>query len=112
MANLTRRQWLKVGLAVGGMVTFGLSYRDVAKRAIDGLLNGTSGKVTRDRPLAGCRPRHSPHGGRATCLNGSILYCGSKTAPSARLRRPGDNRSAGQYFSTEPGGRLLSARSR
>lgn len=39
----------KVGLAVGGMVTFGLSYRDVAKRAIDGLLNGTSGKVTRDR---------------------------------------------------------------
>ncbi|ESG38474.1 tetrathionate reductase subunit A, partial [Salmonella enterica subsp. enterica serovar Montevideo str. 8387] len=25
MANLTRRQWLKVGLAVGGMVTFGLS---------------------------------------------------------------------------------------
>ncbi len=26
MANLTRRQWLKVGLAVGGMVTFGLSY--------------------------------------------------------------------------------------
>ncbi|MGK3370757.1 hypothetical protein, partial [Citrobacter youngae] len=23
MANLTRRQWLKVGLAVGGMVTFG-----------------------------------------------------------------------------------------
>lgn len=36
MANLTRRQWLKVGLAVGGMVTFGLSYRDVAKRAIDG----------------------------------------------------------------------------
>ncbi|SUG47987.1 tetrathionate reductase subunit A [Salmonella enterica subsp. arizonae] len=40
MANLTRRQWLKVGLAVGGMVTFGLSYRDVAKRAIDGLLNG------------------------------------------------------------------------
>lgn len=45
MANLTRRQWLKVGLAVGGMVTFGLSYRDVAKRAIDGLLDGTSGKL-------------------------------------------------------------------
>lgn len=51
MANLTRRQWLKVGLAVGGMVTFGLSYRDVAKRAIDGLLDGTSGKITRDRIL-------------------------------------------------------------
>ena len=46
MANLTRRQWLKVGLAVGGMVTFGLSYRDVAKRAIDGLLDGSSGKIT------------------------------------------------------------------
>lgn len=64
MANLTRRQWLKVGLAVGGMVTFGLSYRDVAKRAIDGLLNGTSGKITRDRifgnaliPEANARPR-------------------------------------------------------
>lgn len=49
MANLTRRQWLKVGLALGGMMTFGLSYRDVAKRAIDGLQNGTSGKITRDR---------------------------------------------------------------
>lgn len=64
MANLTRRQWLKVGLTVGGMVTFGLSYRDVAKRAIDGLLNGTSGKITRDRifgnaliPEANARPR-------------------------------------------------------
>ncbi len=45
MANLTRRQWLKVGLAVGGMVTFGLSYRDVAKRAIDGLLDGSSAKL-------------------------------------------------------------------
>lgn len=45
MANLTRRQWLKVGLAVGGMVTFGLSYRDVAKRAIDGLLDGTRAKL-------------------------------------------------------------------
>ena len=52
MANLTRRQWFKVGLAVGGMVTFGLSYRDVAKRAIDGLLDGTSGKITRDRIFA------------------------------------------------------------
>lgn len=48
MANLTRRQWLKVGLAVGGMATFALSYRDVAKRAIEGLINGTSGKITRD----------------------------------------------------------------
>lgn len=64
MANLTRRQWLKVGLAVGGMVTFGLSYRDVAKRAIDGLLDGTSGKITRDRifgnalpPEANAQPR-------------------------------------------------------
>lgn len=64
MANLTRRQWLKVGLAVGGMVTFGLSYRDVAKRAIDGLLDGSSGKITRDRifgnaliPEANAQPR-------------------------------------------------------
>lgn len=64
MANLTRRQWLKVGLAVGGMVTFGLSYRDVAKRALDGLLDGTSGKITRDRifgnaliPEANARPQ-------------------------------------------------------
>ncbi len=64
MANLTRRQWLKVGLAVGGMVTFGLSYRDVAKRAIDGLLDGSSGKITRDRivgnaliPEANARPQ-------------------------------------------------------
>jgi len=64
MANLTRRQWLKVGLAVGGMATFALSYRDVAKRAMDGLKNGTSGKITRDRivgnaltPEASAHPR-------------------------------------------------------
>ena len=64
MANLTRRQWLKVGLAVGGMATFALSYREVARRALDGLLNGTSGKITRDRifgnaliPEANARPR-------------------------------------------------------
>ncbi|SUX62976.1 anaerobic dimethyl sulfoxide reductase chain A [Citrobacter amalonaticus] len=64
MANLTRRQWLKVGLAVGGMATFALSYRDVAKRAIEGLINGTSGKITRDHitgnaliPEANAHPR-------------------------------------------------------
>ncbi|EMM5415809.1 tetrathionate reductase subunit TtrA [Citrobacter amalonaticus] len=64
MANLTRRQWLKVGLAVGGMASFALSYRDVAKRAIDGLINGTSGKITRDHivgnaliPEANAHPR-------------------------------------------------------
>lgn len=49
MAKLTRRQWLKVGLAFGGLSAFGLSYREVAKRAIDGLIHGTSGRVTRDR---------------------------------------------------------------
>ncbi|MGY6028549.1 tetrathionate reductase subunit TtrA [Phytobacter sp. AG2a] len=49
MAELSRRHWLKIGVAVGGVAAFGLSYRDVAKRALDGLLNGTSGKVTRDR---------------------------------------------------------------
>lgn len=52
MANLTRRQWLKVGLAAGGLASFALSYREVAKRALDGLLSGTSGKVTRDRIFA------------------------------------------------------------
>ena len=49
MPELSRRQWLKIGVAVGGFAAFGLSYRDVAKRAVDGLVNGTSGKVTRDR---------------------------------------------------------------
>ena len=49
MSKLSRRQWLKIGVAVGGFAAFGLSYRDVAKRAVDGLVNGTSGKVTRDR---------------------------------------------------------------
>lgn len=49
MAKLSRRQWLKVGVAAGGFALFGLSYRDVAKRAVDGLVNGTSGKITRDR---------------------------------------------------------------
>ena len=49
MAKLTRRQWLKVGLAFGGLSAFGLSYREVAKRAIDGLIHGTSGRVTLDR---------------------------------------------------------------
>lgn len=40
MAKFTRRQWLKVGLVIGGLSAFGLSYRDVAKRAVDGLVNG------------------------------------------------------------------------
>ncbi|MFA1614676.1 tetrathionate reductase subunit TtrA [Citrobacter amalonaticus] len=62
MANLTRRQWLKVGLAVGGMATFALSYRDVAKRAIDGLINGTSGKITRDHITGNARiPEANAH---------------------------------------------------
>ncbi|ADO48400.1 tetrathionate reductase subunit TtrA [[Enterobacter] lignolyticus] len=49
MAKLSRRQWLKIGLAAGGFAAFGLSYRDIAKRAVEGLVNGTSGKITRDR---------------------------------------------------------------
>lgn len=49
MPNFSRRQWLKIGVAVGGFAAFGVSYRDVAKRAVDGLVNGTSGRVTRDR---------------------------------------------------------------
>lgn len=49
MAKFSRRQWLKGGLVVGGIALFGASYRDVAKRAVDGLVNGTSGKVTLDR---------------------------------------------------------------
>ncbi|AFJ46251.1 tetrathionate reductase subunit TtrA [Shimwellia blattae] len=52
MAELSRRQWLKIGVAVGGFAAFGLSYRDVAQRAVDGLVNGTSGKVTRDKIFA------------------------------------------------------------
>lgn len=49
MAKFSRRQWLKGGLVVGGLALFGAGYRDVAKRAVDGLANGTSGKVTLDR---------------------------------------------------------------
>ncbi|WP_343529824.1 tetrathionate reductase subunit TtrA [Yokenella regensburgei] len=49
MAKFTRRQWLKAGLVLGGVSSFGLSYREVAKRALDGMVNGTSGKVTLNR---------------------------------------------------------------
>ena len=49
MPELTRRQWLKVGLVLGGVGVFGLSYRDVVKRAFDGLVHGTSGKITLHR---------------------------------------------------------------
>ncbi|HDS6398718.1 TPA: tetrathionate reductase subunit TtrA [Proteus mirabilis] len=49
MAKFTRRQWLKGGLVIGGIAAFAASYRDVAKRAVDGLVDGTSGKVTLDR---------------------------------------------------------------
>ncbi|OAT36307.1 tetrathionate reductase subunit TtrA [Proteus myxofaciens] len=49
MAKFTRRQWLKGGLVIGGIAVFATSYRDVAKRAVDGLLDGSSGKVTLDR---------------------------------------------------------------
>ena len=37
MAKFTRRQWLKGGLVIGGIAAFAASYRDVAKRAVDGL---------------------------------------------------------------------------
>lgn len=64
MSELSRRQWLKIGVAVGGFAAFGLSYRDVAKRAVDGLVNGTSGKVTRDRIHGNALvPEGSAHGG-------------------------------------------------
>jgi tetrathionate reductase subunit A len=47
-----------------GFAAFGLSYRDVAKRAVDGLVNGTSGKVTRDRIHGNALvPEGSAHGG-------------------------------------------------
>nr|WP_314262899.1 tetrathionate reductase subunit TtrA [uncultured Moellerella sp.] len=49
MAKTTRRQWLKGGLVLGGLVAFGASYRDVAKRVVDGLVDGSSGKLTLDR---------------------------------------------------------------
>lgn len=49
MANINRRLLLKAGLVAGGLTGFALSYRDVAKRAIDGLVNGTAGKLTVDR---------------------------------------------------------------
>lgn len=49
MAKFSRRQWLKGGLVVGGLALFGASYREVAKRAVDGLVDGTSGKVTLNR---------------------------------------------------------------
>lgn len=61
MAKLTRRQWLKIGVAAGGFAAFGLSYRDVAKRAVEGLVNGTSGKVTRDH-IYGNAPRSGRRG--------------------------------------------------
>ncbi|MBV8043744.1 tetrathionate reductase subunit TtrA [Pluralibacter sp.] len=56
MAKLSRRQWLKIGLAAGGFAAFGLSYRDIAKRAVEGLVNGTSGKITRDRIFGNALP--------------------------------------------------------
>jgi len=56
MPKLSRRQWLKIGVAAGGFAAFGLSYRDVAQRAVEGLVNGTSGKVTRDRIHANSLP--------------------------------------------------------
>ena len=68
MAKLTRRQWLKVGLAFGGLSAFGLSYREVAKRAIDGLIHGTSGRVTL---IASTATRCSPKGGQ--CRNGKAI---------------------------------------
>ncbi len=40
MAKFTRRQWLKGGLVIGGIAAFAASYRDVAKRAVDGLVDG------------------------------------------------------------------------
>lgn len=64
MAKFSRRQWLKGGLVVGGLALFGAGYRDVAKRAVDGLANGTSGKVTLDRIHGNSlRPEGQANGG-------------------------------------------------
>lgn len=49
MADINKRWLLKAGVAAGCLAGFGVSYRDVAKRALDGLVNGTSGKPTLDR---------------------------------------------------------------
>lgn len=49
MAKFNRRFFLKAALAAGGLTGFAVSYRDVAKRAVDGLMQGTSGQITLDR---------------------------------------------------------------
>ncbi|QUJ07115.1 hypothetical protein KCP70_23335 [Salmonella enterica subsp. enterica] len=83
MANLTRRQWLKVGLAVGGMVT--LSQCDVAKRAIDGLPNGTSGKQ-RAPGNAAFRRRRRKRTGSKTTTNHAMTQC--RLLDTVRYPRP------------------------
>ncbi|MGY3570197.1 molybdopterin-dependent oxidoreductase [Vibrio paucivorans] len=43
-----RRQFLKTGLAAGGLGAFAAGYATTAKHAVNGVVNGTAGKATRD----------------------------------------------------------------
>jgi len=66
MAKSTRRQWLKGGLALGGLTLFGASYSEMVQKVFTGLRDGSSGKSAPtpcrpkgvDTPMAG-RPTHS-----------------------------------------------------
>ncbi len=44
----SRRNFIKIGAATGGLAAFATGYSTTAKHALDGLLTGSSGKQTRD----------------------------------------------------------------
>ncbi|MDN0086033.1 tetrathionate reductase subunit TtrA [Yersinia nurmii] len=63
MAKTTRRQWLKGGLALGGLVAFGAGYHDVVRKTLIGLRDGSAGKLTRD-PISGNSLTPEGHAGQ------------------------------------------------
>ncbi|CAI1788215.1 Dimethylsulfide dehydrogenase subunit alpha precursor [Serratia liquefaciens] len=68
MAKSTRRQWLKGGLALGGLTLFGASYSEMVQKVFTGLRDGSSGKLTLDRISANALPtegRRHPDGWQA-----------------------------------------------
>ncbi|HGM5285917.1 TPA: tetrathionate reductase subunit TtrA [Serratia liquefaciens] len=68
MAKSTRRQWLKGGLALGGLTLFGASYSEMVQKVFTELRDGSSGKLTLDRISANALPtegRRHPDGWQA-----------------------------------------------
>lgn len=96
MAKSTRRQWLKGGLALGGLTLFGASYSEMVQKVFTGLCDGSSGRLTLDRISANALPtegRRHPDGWQANPQQAvSMTQCfGCWTLCGVRVRVDREN---------------------